>query len=141
MAGTKRVDGADQHRPHFAADAIAVIGQQTVADEGQWAGSSPLTEHTADAGPIIVRNPDEIPDTDEVERHLHRSLMALQQVTFSSLVVRRIEDGVCLQGVLECNDSVPDVCQLARQVAGVENVLNRLIIRRIGGADPQESVE
>lgn len=143
MAGTNRIDGAEQHRPHFAADAIAVIGQQTMAHEDsvQWAESSSLAEPVADAGPVIVSNPDEILDTDEVERHLHQSLMALQQVTFSSLTVRRIEDGVCLQGVLEYNDSVPDVCQLAQQVAGVENVLNRLVIRRNGGAGPQEPVD
>lgn len=49
---------------------------------------------------------------------------------FSSLVVRRIPGGVCLQGVIDVDDSLPDVDSLARRIAGVERVLNQLVMVR-----------
>lgn len=49
---------------------------------------------------------------------------------FSSLVVRRIPGGICLQGVLDVDDSLPDVDSLARRIAGVERVLNQLVMVR-----------
>jgi hypothetical protein len=47
----------------------------------------------------------------------------------ASLVIRRIPNGVCLEGVLE-SDAAQDVCTLARSIAGVDEVLNHLVIRR-----------
>jgi osmotically-inducible protein OsmY len=46
---------------------------------------------------------------------------------FSTLVVRRLEDGVCLQGTLETNPDGPDVESLAKQVSGVSSVINHLL--------------
>lgn len=47
---------------------------------------------------------------------------------FASLVVRRIPGGVCLQGVLDVGDDLPDVDALARRIAGVERVLNQVVM-------------
>lgn len=66
----------------------------------------------------------------QVERTVRRELLAHPQLCFSSLVIRRLRDGICLEGVLEADDEVPDVCRLAQQVAGVERVLNHLVVRR-----------
>jgi len=63
-----------------------------------------------------------------VEQQVQRELLSEPNFHFSSLVVRRISDGVCLQGVLESDDDAPDVCSVAQRVAGVQNVLNRLVI-------------
>jgi hypothetical protein len=45
------------------------------------------------------------------------------------LVIRRIPNGVCLEGVLE-SEGDPDVSGVARSVAGVNEVLNHLVVRR-----------
>ena len=158
MAGTNRMDGAGQPRPHLAGEALASISRQAAlledpqgsghaASDSQSSAESPgaesagMIEHVDDAGPIYVDIAEEVRDTRAVERRLPQTLLALPQVTFSSLVVQPVEDGVCLQGVLEFEGAVPDVCEIARQVAGVEHVLNQLVIRRTGGADPQVAVD
>lgn len=65
-----------------------------------------------------------------VEQDVQRELLAHPRLRFSSLVVRRIDDGVCLQGVMESDDESPDVCSIAQRVAGVRQVLNRLVVAR-----------
>lgn len=65
-----------------------------------------------------------------LEQEVQRELLAEPHFRFASLVVRRISDGVCLQGVLEANDEAPDVCSVAQRVSGVQQVLNRLLITR-----------
>lgn len=66
--------------------------------------------------------------THSIERQVQRKLLAQPNLKFSSLVVRRMPGGVCLEGVLEMTDG-SDLCKLARQVEGVEQVLNRLVVR------------
>lgn len=70
----------------------------------------------------------------QVETDVQRVLVSQPELHFKSLVVRRVANGVCLEGVLEVDDNAPDVTRLARQVAGVEFVLNRLIVRSRGNA-------
>ena len=64
-----------------------------------------------------------------IEQRVQQLLLSDPSLNFSTLVVRRIADGVCLEGVLEVEASATDVCSLARQVAGVEQVLNHLVVR------------
>ena len=64
----------------------------------------------------------------QVEREVRRQLLAHPDLRFASLVVRRMENGVCLQGVLEADENSPDVCGLAQRVAGVEQVINQLVL-------------
>jgi hypothetical protein len=66
-----------------------------------------------------------------VESEVRRALVARPELHFKSLVVRRVNNGVCLEGVLEADDSAPDVDELAREVAGVECVLNRLLVHKL----------
>src|SRR6185503_9800889 len=44
-----------------------------------------------------------------VEQEVQRELLAEPSLRFASLVVRRIDDGVCLQGVLEGDNPVSDI--------------------------------
>ena len=44
-------------------------------------------------------------------------------------MIRRIPNGVCLEGVLE-SETDHDICNLARSVAGVDEVLNHLVVRQ-----------
>jgi hypothetical protein len=81
---------------------------------------------------------------DFVLRHPHRfeqdvrfRLMAEPTLNFTSLTVRRIANGVCLEGVLETDDDVPDISSLVRRITGVEEVLNYLVVRRAHAVPPK----
>ncbi len=64
----------------------------------------------------------------QVELDVQRELLSQPSLHFASLVVRRINNGVCLQGVLEADADSPDVCSIAQRVSGVRQVLNHLVI-------------
>jgi osmotically-inducible protein OsmY len=68
-----------------------------------------------------------------VERCIQRALSNHPRLCVSNLVVRRVGEGVCLTGVVESIDDETDVCRLVREVAGVDEVLNRLIVRSGSG--------
>jgi hypothetical protein len=70
----------------------------------------------------------------ELERLVQQELISQPAVSFSSLVIRRIDGGVCLEGVLETNDELPDVERLIRSVADVDRILNRLVVRKADDA-------
>jgi hypothetical protein len=72
----------------------------------------------------------------DLEQAVRRELSAQPELCFSSLVIHRIPDGVCLEGVLEIEDDCPDVDRLVRRVAGVEHVLNHLVVKRPGHTPP-----
>jgi osmotically-inducible protein OsmY len=64
-----------------------------------------------------------------IEQAVQRELMAATTVRFASLVVRRVENnGICLQGVVETNEDVPDFCKIVQRVPGVDQVLNHLLV-------------
>lgn len=63
-----------------------------------------------------------------IEQEVQHELLSHPGFHFSSLVIRRLDNGVCLQGVLEIDGDAPDVCSVAQRVAGVDQVLNRLVI-------------
>ncbi len=67
----------------------------------------------------------------EVEGQIRSALLSLPDIHFASLVVRRTQDGVCLQGVMQVNETSPDVAEIVQQVAGIENVLNQLLIQTV----------
>ena len=66
----------------------------------------------------------------QIEEDVQRKLLSYPELQFSSLVIRRIPDGVCLEGVLEVEKDCPDICRLAKSVSGVREVLNHLVIRK-----------
>lgn len=63
-----------------------------------------------------------------VEQAVRNRLLSAPHLWFSNLVIRRIPDGVCLQGRVETDSLSPDVCSLVRQVDGVAHILNRLTV-------------
>lgn len=76
---------------------------------------------------VAVCDPPEVPTA--VPHHLEQQIRfeLESRHSFSSLVVRRIPGGVCLQGVMHFDDSLPDITSLARNIAGVERVINQLV--------------
>lgn len=89
--------------------------------EEQGAEVFPL-QFAGDCSAVMLESPH------QVEREVQRELMSHPGLHFSSLVVRRLDNGVCLQGVLEVEGDEPDVCSLAQRVAGVQQVLNHLVV-------------
>ena len=81
----------------------------------------------ADSGIFRGLLPDSF-HTHSIERQVQRRLLAQPNLRFSSLVVRRLPNGVCLEGVLEATDGA-DINSLAQQVNGVQNVINRLVVQ------------
>lgn len=64
-----------------------------------------------------------------LEQDVRNRLMAEPSLNFTSLVVRRVRDGLCLEGVLEADDA-DDVSALVRRVCGATLVLNHLVVHR-----------
>jgi hypothetical protein len=62
-----------------------------------------------------------------LEYEVIRKLRSHPSVKISSLVVRRIPEGVCLQGVLETNPEGEDFLQLLHEIEDVTNVVNQLV--------------
>jgi len=71
-----------------------------------------------------------LPAPHGLEQDVRRSLLANPNVRISSLVVRRMPNGVCIEGVLETDDGPPDVCALVRRIPGITEVVNHLVVRR-----------
>ena len=65
-----------------------------------------------------------------LEQDIRHQLMCEPNLNFTSLTVRRIQDGVFLEGVLETDDEATDIESLVRRVSGVQRVLNSVVIRR-----------
>jgi osmotically-inducible protein OsmY len=68
----------------------------------------------------------------QVEHDVRRHLLSHPDFRFASLVVRRVENGVCLQGVLEAGIDSPDVCTVVQAIDGVRQVLNHLLVTTPG---------
>lgn len=80
----------------------------------------------------------ELSADDSVLLHPHRleqdvanQLMSEPGLNFTSLVVRRMRDGLCLEGVLEIDDDDEDnVTSIVRRICGATEVLNHLVVHR-----------
>lgn len=70
-----------------------------------------------------------IPEPHCVERAVLHGLLAVGEVTFQELTVRRTPEGLCLQGVVECTEAEVDLCSVARRVSGIDSIANRLVMR------------
>ena len=71
------------------------------------------------------------------EQDVRNRLMSEPNLNFTSLVVRRINNGVCLEGVLETDDDSTHVERLVRLIADVPNVRNCLVLRRSRSLPPK----
>ena len=77
--------------------------------------------------PLIKESLDD--SQSSLERAVRQKLTSAPEVSISSLVVRQIEGGVCLDGILETCGDVTDVESLVRSVSSVDRILNRLVHR------------
>ena len=67
-----------------------------------------------------------------IEQEVRRELLAHEEWQFHSLVVHRMPDGVCLQGVLECDDpaTIDEIVKVTRQIPGVSKVINQIVFQK-----------
>ncbi len=64
----------------------------------------------------------------QLESDVRRALMSEDGVHIASLVVRRLPNGVCLEGVIHVSGDDVDVCKSVRKLDGVGEVLNHLLV-------------
>lgn len=69
-----------------------------------------------------------------LERRVQRALLSEPSYQFPSLVIRRMQNGICLEGVLITDDDAPDVCEVLRETCGLDDVVNHLVVCRNGAA-------
>lgn len=67
-------------------------------------------------------------DGHNLESKVHRWLTLHPGLRFLSLVVRRIPDGICLEGVLESEEGAPDLEVMLGHLPGVTRVVNNIRI-------------
>jgi hypothetical protein len=75
--------------------------------------------------PLVVPNE----SCSSVEASIRTQLLAEDGLNFSSLVVRSVADGICLEGVLEIDAEGIDVTAAALRIAWPAGVRNNLIVR------------
>lgn len=121
----QRIDGAEtRRRPHLPpAVSQSQLTEQTEALVAEQAGA---LEHTS--GEVQVESMVMVLEQHGMERAIQQRLLSSPDAEFTSLVVRRVPGGVCLQGVMEVSGDLPDVTRLAMEVAGVQRVINRLVV-------------
>lgn len=111
--------------PHFPATPPA-------SEWSDSASASGLTSTALSATAVFSNSvADPLVSHHEIEQSIWSELHSIPGVHFSTLTVRRVRDGVCLQGVMEAaaDEMAPDICGLVRRVAQIENVLNQLLVR------------
>jgi BON domain len=67
-----------------------------------------------------------------IEQGVRRELLSHEEWEFHSLVVHRMPDGVCLQGVLECDNpkTIDEIVKVTRQIPGVSKVINQIVVQK-----------
>lgn len=114
---TKETSGLRIHNPE-----TSEVGQDTFG--------APFTDW--DCGTALLDSPSTDTAVMESPHHLERSvcraLRHQSKLRFSSLVVRRTQAGVLLEGVVEQDAGAPNVADIVRAF-GVNRVDNRLVMR------------
>ncbi|MEZ5942808.1 MAG: BON domain-containing protein [Planctomycetaceae bacterium] len=74
-------------------------------------------------------------DGHSLEERIQRWLLQHPGLAFASLVVRRIPDGICIEGVLESDEGSPDLQVMLGHLPGVRRVVNNIRIVSTTHAD------
>ncbi len=62
-----------------------------------------------------------------LEYEVLRRIQSHPELRIASLVIRRVPQGVCLQGVIESDPEHVNFQQLLSKIEGVEHVINQLV--------------
>ncbi|MCC7421919.1 MAG: hypothetical protein IT428_16705 [Planctomycetaceae bacterium] len=98
-----------------------------------WLGGAegPFTDW--DCGTAVMDAPAEAtsPRGHDLEQSVCRELRRQSKLRFKSLVVRRTQDGILLEGVMEQDAGAPNIADIVRAI-GVARVDNRLVVANKG---------
>ncbi|HQX53324.1 MAG TPA: hypothetical protein PLY87_21815 [Planctomycetaceae bacterium] len=64
----------------------------------------------------------------QLEADVRRALNEAEGLEIHSLVVRRLPNGICLEGVIRVSGDDFDVCGAVRDIEGVGEVVNHLLV-------------
>jgi hypothetical protein len=96
-----------------------------------------LSDYSATASSLMVAA-DPLLACHEVEQHVWSGLQTIPGVHFSTLVVHRMRNGFCIDGVMDDDgEQTPfDVCRLVRALAPGHSVVNRIVVLQPGRSSP-----
>ena len=66
--------------------------------------------------------------TQQLEAQVRRALCTENGVDIGELVVRRLPNGICLEGVIRVSSDDFDVCSAVREIEGVGEIVNHLVV-------------
>ncbi|MEZ6049788.1 MAG: hypothetical protein R3C02_00110 [Planctomycetaceae bacterium] len=69
-----------------------------------------------------------VQDPHAIELAVRKRLSKEKGIRFMELVVRRMPDGICLDGVVHTDGNCPDVAKVVREIAKVDRVVNHLLV-------------
>lgn len=90
--------------------------------EEAMAAETRLTELDLHSAPAVLRS------FHQLETDVRRALNAADGLDIGSLVVRRLPNGICLEGVIRVSSDDFDVCSAVREIEGVGEVVNNLVV-------------
>ncbi|MBC7968391.1 MAG: hypothetical protein H7Z17_21000 [Fuerstia sp.] len=64
----------------------------------------------------------------QLESDVRRALNAAAGVDIGLIVVRKLPNGICLEGVIHVSSDDFDVCSLVREIEGVGEIVNNLVV-------------
>ena len=64
----------------------------------------------------------------QLEAEVRRALGLAEGLEIGSLVIRRLPNGICLEGVIRVASDDFDVVRAVREIDGIGEVVNRLVI-------------
>jgi hypothetical protein len=64
----------------------------------------------------------------QLEAEIRQALCAENGVDIGGLVVRRLSNGICLEGVIRVSSDDFDVCSAVREIEGVGEIVNHLVV-------------
>ncbi len=64
----------------------------------------------------------------QLEAKIRRALCAENGVDIGGLVVRPLQNGICLEGVIRVSSDDFDVCSAVREIEGVGEIVNHLVV-------------
>ena len=111
---------ADQVETDSSAE-IAVIDEESTHDDEQ----SPIEDDMQ--GSLSFAEASEVR---RLLRQVYARLMETDGLHFSSLVIRRLDDGViCLKGSVRIDFDRPDIENVASEIPGIDSVVNHLVVQ------------
>ena len=102
---------------------MAFAGKEFTFDtEEAMAAKTGSTAFTSRSAPVVLRS------AHQLEADIRYALNAVIGLDIGSLMIRRMPNGICLEGVIRVSSDAFDVCSLIREIEGVGEVVDHLVV-------------